>query len=236
MSNKRILVVEDDSDLAELLSLHLSQLGYEVEHAADGEAGLKLALDKSYALVVLDWMLPKLEGLEVCKQLRAKKARVPILMLTSRAEEMDKVLGLELGADDYVSKPFLLAELLARVKALLRRTELNDTTLPIDRPKEDLTFSDIKISPSQRKVFVFTKDVELTAKEFDLLYFLASSPGRAFTREQILVNVWDTECIGYEHSVNTLIKRLRKKIEKDPANPERIETVRGIGYRFNDPA
>ena len=214
--------------------MHLETLGYAIEVAGDGESGLKKAQSEDYALIVLDRGLPKIDGLSVCREIRKCGKRVPILMLTSRADELDKVAGLDMGADDYVGKPFALAELLARVKALLRRSAYQ-TNAPIDAEPEDLKVGELLISPAKRKVFIGETEIELTAKEFDLLYYLARNPGRTYTREQILAAVWETDIEGYEQSVNALIKRLRRKLTEAPCERELIETVRGVGYRFAEP-
>ncbi len=225
-----ILLVEDEPDIADLLSLHLGDLGYRVDAVADGALGLQKALAEAYALVILDLMLPGMNGVEVCKQLRTHGRAMPILMLTSKSEEVDKVLGLELGADDYVTKPFSIRELIARVRALLRRVEL-------DQPEEevgDLAFGELLIEPSKRKVHLGGEPVELTAKEFDLLALFAQHPGRAFSRQELLDKVWGYQYAGYSHTVNSHINRLRSKIEPDPATPRYVQTVWGVGYRFTE--
>lgn len=227
-----ILLVEDEPDIADLLSLHLGDLGYRIDAVADGALGLQKALAESYALIILDLMLPGMNGIEVCKQLRASQRTTPILMLTSKSEEVDKVLGLELGADDYVTKPFSIRELIARVRALLRRVEL-------DQPEEEvgeLVFGDLLIEPSKRKVRLGGEAVELTAKEFDLLALFAQHPGRAFSRQELLDKVWGYQYAGYSHTVNSHINRLRSKIEPDPASPRYVQTVWGVGYRFAEVA
>lgn len=223
-----ILLVEDEPDIADLLSLHLSDLGYRIDAVADGALGLQKALAESYALIILDLMLPGMSGTEVCKQLRERARTTPILMLTAKSEERDKVLGLNLGADDYVTKPFSIRELLARVRALLRRVELDQ---PEEAPAE-LAFGELVIEPAKRKVQVAGEAVELTAKEFDLLTLFAKHPGRAFSRQELLDKVWGYQYAGYSHTVNSHINRLRSKIEPDPAMPRYVQTVWGVGYRF----
>ena len=223
-----ILLVEDEPDIADLLSLHLSDLGYRIDAVADGALGLQKALAESYALIILDLMLPGMSGTEVCKQLRERERTTPILMLTAKSEERDKVLGLNLGADDYVTKPFSIRELLARVRALLRRVELDQ---PEEAPAE-LAFGELVIEPAKRKVQVAGEAVELTAKEFDLLTLFAKHPGRAFSRQELLDKVWGYQYAGYSHTVNSHINRLRSKIEPDPAMPRYVQTVWGVGYRF----
>jgi DNA-binding response OmpR family regulator len=226
---KNILIVEDDANIADLVEIHIKDLGYEMERAEDGQAGLEMGCAEDYALIILDLMLPKLDGMEVCKRLRARDIRTPILMLTSKSEEFDKVLGLELGADDYLTKPFSIRELLARVKALLRRVEFDHSAL---QTGEKIKIGDLSIDVEQHRVTLAGDRIELTAKEFDLLALFAHKPGRVFSRNELLDAVWGYQFAGYEHTVNSHINRLRAKIEKDPANPQYIETVWGVGYRF----
>ena len=235
MNERKILIVEDNQQLANVLSLHLEELGYDFEHAADGQQGLDMALAGGHALIVLDVMLPSLDGLEVCRRLRVAKIETPILILTSKSEEIDTVVGLEVGADDYVTKPFKVAELIARIKALLRRAErFNSTQSQAGEPTETLKFGKLEVDRVKRIVLLDKKEIDLTAREFDLLYFLASQPGRPFSRNAILANVWKTDFENYEYAVNSLVMRLRKKIEVDLNNPEYILTVRGVGYKFTD--
>lgn len=224
----KILLVEDDTDIATLLDLHIQDLGYGLDHAADGETGLQMALKGDYRLVILDLMLPKLDGLDVCKRIRAQKEGLPILMLTSKSEEFDKVLGLELGADDYVTKPFGIRELMARVKALIRRTKPTEET----DDQELLTWGPLVIYLEKRRVERAGERIELTSKEFDLLVLFARHPGRVYSRDHLLDLVWGYQFEGYNHTVNSHINRLRAKIESDPAHPELIKTVWGVGYRF----
>ncbi len=230
-SCKKILVVEDDKDIAHLLALHLKDLSYDVIITGDGEAGWQLASKDSFDLIILDLMLPNLDGLEVCRRLRTASVHTPILMLTTKSSELDRVLGLELGADDYLTKPFSITELQARVKAILRRVELSSRTLA-DSQSETIAVNDLKIEPSRRTVSVAGDDVELTATEFDLLLHFARNPGRVYSRTQLLDLVWGYGHDGYEHTVNSHINRLRKKIEKNPANADYILTVWGVGYKF----
>ncbi|MDZ4699679.1 MAG: response regulator transcription factor [Rhodothermales bacterium] len=226
-----ILIVEDDPDLAGLLQIHLGDLGYATHVARDGRSGLEMALRDPFALLILDLMLPGLDGLEVCKRIRAENRALPILMLTAKSEELDKVLGLELGADDYLTKPFSIRELLARVKALLRRFDLSSE---IARPADAsvLMFGDLTVDVDKRKVTLRGEALELTAKEFELLLLFARNPGRAYSRQELLDLVWGYQYSGYSHTVNTHINRLRNKIEADPADPRFIQTVWGHGYRF----
>ncbi|RMH81649.1 MAG: DNA-binding response regulator [Calditrichaeota bacterium] len=232
----KVLLVEDDLDIADLIKLHLRDAGYIPDHAADGETGLEKALNNDYALVILDLMLPKMDGLEVCKRIREKKKTLPILMLTSKSEEFDKVLGLELGADDYLTKPFSLRELMARIKAIIRRMDaVKEEVSTGEGEKKEYAYGDLVINLEKRKVWVGKKEVELTAKEFDLLALFAAHPGRAYTRQELLDIVWGYQFEGYDHTVNSHINRLRSKIEKDPSQPRYIQTVWGVGYRFVEP-
>lgn len=230
----RILVIEDNPDIARLVELHLQDLAYTVDLAADGRSGLARARSGDFDLVILDLMLPGLDGLEVCRQLRAANNLTPILMLTAKSTELDRVLGLELGADDYLTKPFSIMELLARVKAILRRTEQLRQAQPDAQPAR-IEINGLGIDPARRKVSVTGRPVELTAREFDLLYYFASHPGRVFSREHLLNQVWGYGHDGYEHTVNSHINRLRKKIEQDPAQARYILTVWGVGYKFSEP-
>ena len=229
-----ILVIEDDPDIADLLRIHLSDLGYTLDRAADGKIGLDKALHGNYALVILDLMLPELDGLEVCKRIRMQDPYLPILMLTAKAEELDKVLGLELGADDYLTKPFSIRELIARVKALFRRIEIDQENRKHDAT-QPLRYGELTVEPEKRKVTLRDQTIELTAKEFDLLMLFAQHPGRAYSRQELLDLVWGYQYAGYSHTVNTHINRLRSKIEDDPSSPRYIKTVWGLGYRFAEP-
>jgi len=228
-----ILIIEDDSDLAELVALHLGGLGFEVTVRADGRAGLEEALTRRYDLVVLDVMLPGLDGFGVCRRLRAEDPRVAILMLTAKAEEGDRVLGLELGADDYLTKPFSLRELVARVKAILRRIEVDGEAHRLEEASP-ISLGGLAIDPGKRRVQVNGETVELTAKEFDLLWLFAQNPGHAYSRQELLDLVWGCQFEGYSHTVNSHINRIRGKIEPDPSSPRYIRTVWGVGYRFAD--
>lgn len=230
---KRILVVEDQQDIAELIAMHVTDLGHQVSQVNDGPAGLDAARSGQYDLVVLDVMLPGMDGMEIIRTLRMEQMKTPVLMLTARAGEIDRVLGLELGADDYLSKPFSVPELQARVKALLRRADMS-TSEPAETAAEKLQFEELKIDTNSREVQLDGQRVALTAREFDLLLYFARHPGRAFTRLQLLDAVWGTQFEGYEHNVNTHINRLRSKIEQDPSRPRFVLTVRGVGYRFAD--
>lgn len=228
----RVLVIEDNRDLAEVLKMHLQDLSLKVDLADDGAAGLTKAETGIYDLIILDLMLPGLDGMEICRRVRRKNEYTPILMLTSKSSELDRILGLEMGADDYVTKPFSLKELIARVKAILRRVR----AMKDDQAKEEgiICAGPLVVDQSRRLVKISRISVELTAKEFDLLVHFASHPGRVFTRTQLLDIVWGYGHDGYEHTVNSHINRLRSKIEEDPANPKFILTVWGVGYKFFD--
>lgn len=233
---KHILIAEDQTDIRDLLALNLRNAGYRVEAATNGRAALESHIRQPADLLLLDLMMPHMDGLDVCKALRASGSTTPILMLTAKSTELDRVLGLELGADDYLTKPFSVAELLARVKALLRRADLVraasvSTAAPADTA---LTNGDVEISPAKRTVRLRGQEVELTALEFDLLLHFARHPGRVFSRGQLLNAVWGYTHDGYEHTVTTHINRLRAKLEADPLRPEVILTVRGAGYRMRD--
>lgn len=230
---RRVLVVEDQRDIADLIALHLRDLGLEVQVCLDGISGERAACGTPFDALVLDIMLPGKDGLDVLRSLRQQGIETPVLMLTARATELDRVLGLELGADDYLTKPFSVPELQARVKALLRRAGIQKKgTLAAPADRARLVFDDLSIDPVSRVVTLAGKPIELTAKEFDLLLHFARQPGRAFTRLQLLDAVWGTTFEGYEHNVNTHINRLRNKIERNPAEPRFVITVRGVGYRF----
>ena len=228
---KRILVIEDNEDLANLLEINLKDEMWAVELCHNGQTGFRRAQKNSYDLIVLDIMLPGMDGLEILKRLRTKENHVPVLMLTSKSSEIDRILGLEFGADDYVTKPFSVRELIARVKAIFRRVEM---AKPENQNRSILKLYDLSIDPEKRKVVVKNNPIDLTAKEFDLIYFFANNPGRVFSRAQLLDRVWGYGHDGYEHTVNSNINRLRTKIEIDPANPEYILTVWGVGYKFRD--
>jgi two-component system alkaline phosphatase synthesis response regulator PhoP len=233
---KRVLIIEDDKDITDLVEIHLGDLGYSLDKAYDGESGLLKAQTKSYDLVLLDLMLPKLEGLEVCKRIREQDKTLPIIMLTSRSEEMDKILGLELGADDYIVKPFSIRELIARVKANLRHVDaIKEEISKATDSQPELQIGDLKIDFDKRKVILGSDTIELTAKEFDLLAHFAKHPGRSYSRGDLSSAVWGYQFSGYEHTVNSHINRLRTKIENNPADPKYIKTVWGIGYRFVEP-
>jgi len=221
---KRILIVEDDVDIANVLSIHLRDERYEVVHSADGNEGLRLLEQGNWDALILDLMLPGVDGLEICRRARAMTRYTPIIITSARSSEVHRILGLELGADDYLAKPFSVLELVARVKALLRRVEAGS-----------LRIGGLTIDPLTREAAVDGKSIDLTPREFDLLYFFARHPGKVFSRIDLLDAVWGYQHEGYEHTVNTHINRLRAKIEIDPAQPERILTVWGRGYKLAAP-
>ena len=230
---RKILVIEDDRDIAQLVQLHLRDLGCEVTLAHDGTAGFEQASSKPYDLIILDLMLPGIDGLDLCRRFRAKPMNAPILMLTAKSSELDRVLGLEVGADDYLTKPFSIRELLARVKALFRRAEAFATNAS-PGTQTTIRAGALVIDLDKRKVTLAGKLTDLTAKEFDLLLQFAQHPGRVYTRAQLLDLVWGYAHEGYEHTVNSHINRLRSKIERDPARPDFVRTVWGVGYKFSD--
>ncbi len=231
---RRILVVEDNLDLAELVRMHLRDAGYAVEPFSDGRSALQRLQAEPFDLVILDLMLPGMDGLELCRRLRAQPNYLPILMLTAKSSELDRVLGLEVGADDYVTKPFSIRELLARVKALFRRVDAMAET-PAEST-EVLRSNGLEIDPARRQVRLDGAEVHLTGREFDLLLHFASHPGRVYSRAQLLDLVWGYGHEGYEHTVNSHINRLRAKIEHTPAQPRYILTVWGVGYKFAEGA
>jgi len=229
----QILVIEDDPDINKLVSMNLGDMGYQVESCDVGSQGLKMAMSGEFDLIVLDVMLPEMDGLEICRRLRAANNFIPILMLTARDSEADRVVGLEMGADDYLTKPFSVRELQARVKAMLRRVEMLTKTNPIEA-KNSLVFGELEILVNKRQVHLGSELIELTSTEFDLLLYMAKQPGLVFSRSQLLDKVWGYQHAGYEHTVNSHINRLRTKLEKDASKPEYVLTVWGVGYKFTD--
>jgi len=230
MKNKKIIIVEDNKDISDLVKLHLSDIGIEVHTFYDGIEGWNNIKTSQYDLIILDIMLPSMDGLEICKKIRnTSKIYTPILMLTSRSSEIDRVLGLESGADDYLTKPFSLMEMVARVKALIRRHDAMQQE-PVN--SESLQFTDLSINTQTREVIKQQQQLELTAKEFDLLLYFARHPGQVFNRMQLLDKVWGYGHDGYEHTVNSHINRLRGKLETDPRTPKFIKTIWGVGYQF----
>lgn len=228
---KKILLIEDDIHIKELLELHLKDLECQLMSFSNGKAGYNTALSEHFDLIILDIMLPEKDGLEICRDLRANKIKTPILMLTARSEEIDKIMGLETGADDYLTKPFSVREFIARVKAIFRRVDMLRNQEP---STQILRHGNLQIDQGKRKVMIGERRIDLTPKEFDLLYLLASNPGKNYSRDKLLSLVWGYEFEGYEHTVNSHINRLRAKVEQDLSNPTYILTTWGVGYRFND--
>lgn len=230
--DKRILVIEDEQDIAQLLLMHFADIYSEVVAVYDGLAGIEAILNQRWDLILLDLRLPGMDGLEICKQVRSQGLTVPILMLTSKSSELDQVLGFEIGADDYVTKPFRLLELGARVKALLRRT--SQTLIPKDDSDEFITYGKLSLDIHKRKVTLAGQRVELTGREFKLLAHFARSPGRVFSRMELLDSVWGISHQGYEHTVNSHINRLRSKLSTVLEGKHCIETVWGAGYKLTE--
>lgn len=228
---QQVLLIEDSHDIADLVTLHLGDMGCKVDWSRDGQSGFRKAKEGGYALIILDLMLPGMQGRDICRRLRTEGDFTPILMLTAKSSEQDRVAGLELGADDYLTKPFGMAELCARVKAILRRL---DRAAWSDGLQEKIRAGNMVITPEARSVTIGEREVELTAKEFDLLVHFATHPGRVYSRAQLLDQIWGHGHAGYEHTVNSHINRLRAKIEEDPAKPTFVLTVWGVGYKFNE--
>ncbi len=230
-----LLVIEDERDIGALLDLHLSDLPARVTLARDGPSGLALALQDGFDAIVLDLRLPGLSGLDVCREVRAQRRHVPILMLTARAAELDRVLGLELGADDYVAKPFSVLELQARVRALLRRaaqTASAQAAAQAPEPLQRTAADGLRMDRTQRRAWLAAQELVLTPREFDLLWHFMGAPGRVFTRAELLEQVWGYGHDGYDHTVNSHINRLRAKLGDDRSEARFIHTVWGVGYRF----
>ncbi|MEH6448289.1 MAG: response regulator transcription factor [Oleispira sp.] len=227
--NKRILVIEDDQDINKLVAMNLKDMNHDVDTCGNGRRGFEMASNGQYDLMVLDLMLPEMDGLEICRTLRAANIITPILMLTARDSEADRVVGLEMGADDYLTKPFSVRELQARVKAMLRRMDMLNKPAP---PADELVIDNLVINVGQRKVVLCDQEIELTSTEFDLLIYMARQPGMVFSRAQLLDSVWGYQHSGYEHTVNSHINRLRNKLEINPSKPDYILTVWGVGYKF----
>jgi len=232
--NMKILVVDDESNILDVVELYLLREGYKVLRAADGSTALNLYAQHKPDLVILDVMLPQMDGLEVLRRIRMQgSSAAPVIMLTAKTQEEDKLTGLEDGADDYITKPFSPRELVARVKVALRRVQETQTRPGNSHNSDEiLTLAGLRINKSARKVELEDKIVELTAKEFDLLWFLASNPGQVFTREQLLDKVWDYSFFGEMSTVTVHIRRLREKVEVEPMRPRHIKTVWGVGYKF----
>ena len=227
-----ILILEDDAAIVDILNLHLRDQGYETTSCSNGADGLLKALEGNFDLFLLDLMLPGLDGLSVCRRIREQNRTTPILMLTAKSDEIDKIVGLEVGADDYITKPFSIRELTARIRAALRRSEKFriDTPEPVTGTVRQIGSMSIDIE--RRLFYIGETKIDLTSKEFDLLALLSDHPGKAFTRQELLEQVWGYQYQGYSHTVNSHINRLRAKIEQDPSHPQVIETVWGYGYRL----
>jgi DNA-binding response OmpR family regulator len=234
VNRRKVLVVEDEADIAELLALHLGDLDCEVTLAIDGHEGMRQAFAREWDLLILDLRLPGPDGLSICRALRRESHYLPILMLTSKSSELDRVLGLELGADDYVTKPFSVSELMARVKAIFRRVDSLGKRGPDQT--DVLSIGPVTIDTAGRQVRIHDQPIALTAREFDLLLHFSIHPGRVFSRAQLLDSVWGYGHEGYEHTVNSHINRLRAKIENDPSQPQLIVTVWGVGYKLDPEA
>ncbi len=231
---KKVLIVEDDSEIIHLLEIHLKDLGCKVSTSSNGAEGLRKAINENPDLVILDVMLPEMDGIEVCQKIRANNITSPIMMLTARSEEIDKVLGLEVGADDYLTKPFSVREFIARVKAIFRRQKMDDIVPSESKNPQLLEFDILSINIEMRKVLLDGEKIELSPKEFELLVLLSSNPGKSYDRTQLLNMIWGYDFKGYEHTVNSHINRLRSKIEPDMSNPKFILTTWGVGYKFNE--
>ncbi len=225
-------MIEDDPSIVELVGIHLKDIHCEITKASTGSEGLRYASKNKYDLIILDIMLPDIDGIEICKRIRAEKNFTPVMMLTARSEEIDKIIGLETGADDYLTKPFSIREFIARVKAMLRRTEIGISSQEVS--KEIIICGKLALDPQKRKVTLNGLKIELTPKEFDLLHLFMCNPGKSYSREALLNVVWGYEFSGYEHTVNSHINRLRGKIESDLSSPEYILTTWGVGYHFTD--
>ncbi|WP_019242882.1 MULTISPECIES: response regulator transcription factor [Bacillus] len=233
--SKKVLVVDDEQSILTLLQYNLEQAGFEVITAADGEEAISMAEAENPNLIVLDLMLPKLDGIEVCKLLRQRKMNVPILMLTAKDDELDKILGLELGADDYMTKPFSPREVVARVKAILRRANIPKESTEEDDDGDAIKIVDLVIFPEKYETYFKNNKLELTPKEFELLLYLAKHKGRVHTRDQLLSTVWNYDFAGDTRIVDVHISHLREKIEEDTRKPKYIKTIRGLGYKFEEP-
>ncbi len=233
---RKVLIIEDDRDIAALVKMHLTDIDCQCDIANDGTKGLAIyqsaVQSEPFDLVVLDLMLPGMDGLEICRAIRRDENYVPVLMLTAKSTELDRVLGLEIGADDYLTKPFSIPELQARIKALFRRVEALSNAASAPPQQRIITHGDLRLDLDRHQLFIEDQPVDLTAREFELIHHFASHPDHVYSRAQLLDQVWGYNHDGYEHTVNTHINRLRAKIEKDPANPRYIQTVWGVGYKF----
>ncbi|MGI6038718.1 MAG: response regulator transcription factor [Clostridiales bacterium] len=232
--DKKLLIVEDEKSILDILSFNLKREGYDTIEAMDGETGLAMAKTVNPDLILLDVMLPKLDGFEVCRKLREEGRSTPVIMLTAREEESDKVMGLEIGADDYITKPFSMRELLARIKANIRRSKMDESASAPVANGERIVAGNLIIDLNRLEVLKNNEPVDLTQREFELLRFLASSPNKVFSREELMEKVWNYEYYGDIRTVDVTIRRLREKVEDDPANPVYIVTRRGAGYFFTE--
>ena len=231
---RQVLVVEDHKDIRSLIALHLREMDCQVTMARDGKGGLTCSKNHPYDLIVLDWMLPDISGIDICREMRGVGDNTPIIMLTANAMECDRVIGLDAGADDYVTKPFSVQEFLARVRVIFRRNMVSHQTNETN-PRHDIIYARaLSIDEEHRLLCLSAEPIDVTAKEFDLLYYLASHQGQVFSRQKLLDAVWGIGFDGYEHAVNSHINRLRAKIETDPSEPEYIVTVWGVGYKMPD--
>ena len=228
---QKVLIVDDEESIVTLLQYNIERAGFETETAFDGLSGLQKALHNTYDMIVLDLMLPELDGTEVCKQLRQKQIDTPILMLTARDEELDKVLGLELGADDYLTKPFSPKEVVARIKAILRRTNKSDNYME----SGEIKIAGLSIFPDQYEASINGESLSFTRKEFELLLYLSKNKGRVMSRDQLLSSVWNYDFVGDTRIVDVHISHLREKIEPDSKHPVYIKTIRGLGYKMEEP-
>ncbi|MEC1719181.1 response regulator transcription factor [Schinkia azotoformans] len=232
---KKVLVVDDEPAIITLLQYNLQQSGFDVSSAMDGEAGIKMVMEENPDIMILDLMLPKLDGIEVCKKLREDKIMIPILMLTAKGDEFDKILGLELGADDYMTKPFSPREVVARVKAILRRKPVIDTIENKQSKEEKIQVGDLKIFPERFEAYISEERLDLTPKEFELLVYLSLHKGLVITRDQLLNDVWNYEYANDTRIVDVHISHLREKIERNSKKPVYIKTIRGVGYKLEEP-
>lgn len=228
----KILIIEDDRDIADLISIHMNDNGHESEQVHDGKEGFIKAVEQNHDLIILDLKLPGMDGLEICQKLRMEKVDTPIIMLTSKSEEIDKVLGLEIGADDYMTKPFSIRELVARVKTVLRRGRSSGD--PAESKDQIIELENFYLDVARRIVKSYGEQRDLSPKEFDMLVLMASNPGKTYSRSDLLNQVWGVDFEGFEHTVNSHINRLRSKIEKNMNEPEFILTTWGVGYKFKD--
>lgn len=234
LNDKRILIIEDDQDIAQLLLLHLSDIYRTVQVIHNGKVGFEAGLNQAWDVILLDLRLPDMDGLEICKQLRSHHILTPILMLTSKSTELDQVLGFEIGADDYVTKPFRLLELSARIKALLRRNTINEKNSAPEIEQHRIRYGKLDLDIDKRKVTIAGIKIELTSREFELLFHFAKSPGRVYSRMELLDSVWGVSHQGYEHTVNSHINRLRNKLSSVLDDKHCIETVWGVGYKLSE--